>query len=89
MVGCEFTVTLFIFTLCVPLLYNVMSTYARFDANLWLVTCRSSVCMSGLGKPFIHAKVAKVTAIAMHIRIPVDITGVNAFFVLRGCITGL
>ena len=77
---------LIIFAVCVPLLYNVTSMYARFCDSWWLVTCRFSVCMSGVGKPFIHAKVAKETAIAMHNRIPVDVTGVNAF-VLRGCIS--
>ena len=76
---------LVIFTVCVPLLYRVTSTYARFAASWWLVTCRSSLCMSGVGKPFIHAKVARETAIAMHIRIPLDSIGVNAF-VLRECI---
>jgi hypothetical protein len=45
--------------------------------------------MSGVGKPFIHATVAKETAIAMHIKIPLVITGVRAFFVLRGSIAKL
>ena len=80
--------TVFIFTFCVPLLCNVMSTYARFCPNWWLVTCRSSVWMSGVGKPFIQATVARETATAMHIRIPLDINGDNAFFVLRGCMIG-
>jgi hypothetical protein len=31
--------------------------------------------------------VARENAMAMHIRIPVDVVGVNAFL-LRGCITG-
>lgn len=73
---------------CVPLLCSVMSTYARFGATWWLVTCSSSVCMSGAGNPFIQATVAKATATAMHIRMPLEINGDNAFFVLRGCILG-
>ena len=89
MVGWEFTVTLVIFTVWVPLLCSVTSTYALFAASWWFVTCRFSVCMSGVGKPFIHATVARETAMAMHMRIPVDAVGVNACFVLCGCILEL
>ena len=39
-----------------------------------------------MGKPFIHATVAKVTAVAMHSRITVVVTGVRAFVVLGGSI---
>jgi hypothetical protein len=78
-------VTLFSCTFCVPLLCSVTSTYARFVSHWQFVSCSVSGCMSGVGKPFIHAKVAKETAIAMHIRIPLDSIGVNAF-VLCGCI---
>ena len=44
--------------------------------------------MFEVGKPFIHAKVAKETAIAMHSKIALDATGLNAFFVLLGSIIG-
>jgi hypothetical protein len=41
--------------------------------------------MFEVGKPFIHANVAKETAIAMHSRIVMEETGLNAFSLLRGC----
>jgi len=47
------------------------------------------VYMFEVGKPFIHATVAKVTAIAMHSKIALVITGVRAFLVLRGSIVEL
>jgi hypothetical protein len=40
--------------------------------------------MFEVGKPLIHTKVAKETAIAMHSKITVKATGLNAFLVLRG-----
>jgi hypothetical protein len=45
--------------------------------------------MFEVGKPFIHAKVAKEKAIAMHSKIAVDVTGLNAFLVSRGGMIGV
>ena len=42
-----------------------------------------------VGKPFIHATVAKVTAIAMHSKITLVITGGRAFLALCGGIAEL
>ena len=45
--------------------------------------------MSEVGKPFIHATVAKVTAIATHGKIMLVAIGVRVFLVLRGGIAEL
>jgi len=42
-----------------------------------------------VGKPFIHATVAKVTAIVMHSKITLVITGGRAFLALCGGIAEL
>jgi len=45
--------------------------------------------MFEVGKPFVHATVAKVTAIATHSKVMIVAIGLRAFLAVHGGITGL